>query len=79
MRLLRGTVLDATLLRRTKEQCADALALPPRTVRVRRDAFDVAEADVYESLCMCGERRCWAEGGWRRARADPPFPPPPSS
>ena len=48
--LLRDTVLDATLLRRTKDQCADALALPPRTVRLRRDAFDEREADFFGAL-----------------------------
>ena len=48
--LLRGTVLEATLLRRTKDQCADALALPPRTVRLRRDAFDERESDFFEAL-----------------------------
>jgi DNA repair protein RAD16 len=30
MQLLRNTLLPAILLRRTKVQCADDLALPPR-------------------------------------------------
>ena len=38
------------LLRRTKLQCASDLALPPRTVVLRKDPFDVQEADFYEAL-----------------------------
>lgn len=38
------------LLRRTKLQCAADLALPPRTVVLRKDPFDVQEADFYEAL-----------------------------
>ncbi len=30
MRLLKNEILDKVLLRRTKVQCADVLALPPR-------------------------------------------------
>lgn len=47
MALLRGTILEACMLRRTKTQCADALALPPRSVRLRRDALDDKERDFY--------------------------------
>ena len=36
------------LLRRTKVQCADDLALPPRTLVLRRERFDEREADFYE-------------------------------
>ena len=50
MRLLRGTVLDAILLRRTKEGCADTLMLPPRLVQIRRLALDAREQDFYEAL-----------------------------
>jgi len=50
MRLLRREVLPALLLRRTKASEAGALALPPRAVVVRRDAFSPAEADYYEAL-----------------------------
>jgi hypothetical protein len=38
------------LLRRTKLQCAADLVLPPRTVVLRKDPFDVQEADFYEAL-----------------------------
>lgn len=50
MRTLKLEVLDRTLLRRTKVQQADVLALPPRTIVLRRDAFDEREADYYEAL-----------------------------
>eukprot|EP00891_Asterochloris_glomerata_P007270 jgi/Astpho2/7270/e_gw1.00113.3.1_t len=50
MRILKNEILDKILLRRTKVQCADVLALPPRTVTVRRDKFDEREADFYEAL-----------------------------
>eukprot|EP00963_Diacronema_lutheri_P002930 scaffold239_cov382-Pavlova_lutheri.AAC.5 len=50
MKLLRERVLPEILLRRTKEQCADDLALPPRTLLLRRDAFDEREHDFYEAL-----------------------------
>ncbi|WIA16278.1 hypothetical protein OEZ85_012982 [Tetradesmus obliquus] len=50
MQLLRNTLLPAILLRRTKLQCADDLALPPRTVVLRRCRFDDREADFYEAL-----------------------------
>ncbi|ORX46751.1 hypothetical protein DM01DRAFT_1386100 [Hesseltinella vesiculosa] len=43
-------LLDHTMLRRTKEQCADDLGLPPRTVVVRRDVFNADEEEVYTSL-----------------------------
>mmetsp|Transcript_8330 Transcript_8330/g.23887 ORF Transcript_8330/g.23887 Transcript_8330/m.23887 type:complete len:988 (-) Transcript_8330:202-3165(-) len=50
MQLLRTEVLPKILLRRTKVQCADELSLPPRTVVVRKLAFDEREQDYYESL-----------------------------
>jgi len=50
MRTLKNEVLDVTLLRRTKVQQADVLALPPRTIVLRRDAFSTQEADYYEAL-----------------------------
>lgn len=50
MKLLRERVLPEILLRRTKEQCADDLALPPRTLLLRRDTFDEREHDFYEAL-----------------------------
>lgn len=33
MSLLKNEIMDKILLRRTKLQCADVLALPPRCVR----------------------------------------------
>lgn len=50
LRVLKNEVLARILLRRTKVQQAAALALPPRTVIIRRDAFDEREADYYEAL-----------------------------
>ncbi|BDA51349.1 probable ATP-dependent helicase rhp16 [Coccomyxa sp. Obi] len=50
MLLLKHQILPKILLRRTKVQCADVLALPPRTVVMRKDAFDEREADFYEAL-----------------------------
>lgn len=38
------------LLRRTKVQRSADLALPPRTVVLRKDPFDAQEADFYEAL-----------------------------
>lgn len=48
--MLRDEVLERVLLRRTKLQQADVLALPPRTVVLRKDRFDAREADFYEAL-----------------------------
>jgi hypothetical protein len=52
MSLLRNEILDRILLRRTKLQQADVLSLPPRTVMLRRDAFDEVRrcVGVYERL-----------------------------
>ncbi|DBA87235.1 hypothetical protein WJX77_012520 [Trebouxia sp. C0004] len=50
MRLLKNEILDKVLLRRTKVQCADVLALPPRTITLRKDRFDEREDDFYEAL-----------------------------
>ncbi|CAL5226040.1 g8852 [Coccomyxa viridis] len=50
MLLLKQDILTKILLRRTKVQCADVLALPPRTVLLRKDAFDEREMDFYEAL-----------------------------
>ncbi len=50
LRVLKNEVLARVLLRRTKVQQAAALSLPPRTVIIRRDAFDEREADYYEAL-----------------------------
>jgi DNA repair protein RAD16 len=43
-------VLDELLLRRTKENRADDIELPPRVVRVRKDHMDEFEDDFYQAL-----------------------------
>ena len=43
-------VLSKICLRRTKVQEASSLALPPRVVVLRRDAFSAMEQDYYEAL-----------------------------
>ena len=50
MFLLRNEVLAKSLLRRTKESRSDDLALPPRSVTVRRDRLDTKELDFYSAL-----------------------------
>jgi DNA repair protein RAD16 len=50
MLILKHQILPKVLLRRTKVQCADVLALPPRRVVLRKDPFDSREADFYEAL-----------------------------
>ncbi|GAB4813783.1 hypothetical protein N2152v2_000829 [Parachlorella kessleri] len=50
MLTLKHEVLRRILLRRTKVQQADVLALPPRTVVLRRERFDATETDFYEAL-----------------------------
>ncbi|GMH34392.1 hypothetical protein BSKO_02226 [Bryopsis sp. KO-2023] len=50
MAVLKREILDHTVIRRTKVECADVLALPPRTVVVRKDRFDEREQDFYEAL-----------------------------
>ncbi|KAI9593637.1 SNF2 family N-terminal domain-containing protein [Syncephalis fuscata] len=45
-----GKLLDRIMLRRTKNERADDLGLPPRTVTIRRDLFNEEEEDFYESL-----------------------------
>ena len=48
MLILKNEVLARTLLRRTKEQCADDLALPPRQSYIRKLPFDPKEEDFYQ-------------------------------
>eukprot|EP01018_Ginkgo_biloba_P009937 Gb_29852 [translate_table: standard] len=48
--LLKYKVLDSTVLRRTKNERAADLALPPRTTFLRRDTFDTREEDFYQAL-----------------------------
>jgi SNF2 family DNA or RNA helicase len=50
MHRLKHEVLDKTMLRRTKNECADVLALPPRQMYIRRLTLDVQERDFYEAL-----------------------------
>lgn len=38
------------MLRRTKEERADDLGLPPKIVKVRRDYFNEEELDLYDSI-----------------------------
>ncbi|KAJ3107218.1 hypothetical protein HDU97_004638 [Phlyctochytrium planicorne] len=45
-----GLLLDRIMLRRTKVERADDLGLPPRVITVRRDVFNEAEEELYESL-----------------------------
>ena len=45
-----GNLLDNIMLRRTKIQCADDLGLPPRIVTIRRDVFNAAEEELYQSF-----------------------------
>ncbi|TPX65967.1 hypothetical protein SpCBS45565_g04840 [Spizellomyces sp. 'palustris'] len=45
-----GALLDRIMLRRTKLERTEELGLPPRVVTVRRDVFNDAEEELYESL-----------------------------
>ncbi|KAJ3040875.1 DNA repair protein rad16 [Rhizophlyctis rosea] len=45
-----GKLLDRIMLRRTKVERTEELGLPPRIVTVRRDVFNEAEEELYESL-----------------------------
>ncbi|TPX37568.1 hypothetical protein SmJEL517_g00672 [Synchytrium microbalum] len=45
-----GLLLDRIMIRRTKVEKADDLGLPPRIVSIRRDVFNEAEEELYESL-----------------------------
>ncbi|KAI8820231.1 SNF2 family N-terminal domain-containing protein [Fimicolochytrium jonesii] len=45
-----GALLDRIMLRRTKLERTEELGLPPRVVTVRRDVFNEAEEELYESL-----------------------------
>ncbi|VAH29639.1 unnamed protein product [Triticum turgidum subsp. durum] len=50
MTLLKEKVLKGIVLRRTKIGRAADLALPPKTVTLRRDSFDRNEMEFYEAL-----------------------------
>lgn len=50
MILLKQKILKNIVLRRTKKGRAADLALPPRTVFLRRDTLDIEEQNYYESL-----------------------------
>lgn len=45
-----GIMLDQIMLRRTKEERAEDLGLPPRVVEIRRDFLNELEEDFYISL-----------------------------
>ncbi|KAJ3410608.1 hypothetical protein HDV05_003558 [Chytridiales sp. JEL 0842] len=51
-----GLLLDHIMLRRTKVERADDLGLPPRVIVVRRDVFNEAEEELYESLYSDSKR-----------------------
>lgn len=63
MELLRNVILDRILIRRTKVQQADVLALPPRCVLVMvqpRAAYDMWLHD-----CWCVSLHdCWCVSLW---------------
>jgi DNA repair protein RAD16 len=48
--ILKHQILPQLLLRRTKVECAGDLELPPRRLVLRKDPFDIQEADFYEAL-----------------------------
>ncbi|KAJ8557250.1 hypothetical protein K7X08_002875 [Anisodus acutangulus] len=50
MVLLKHKILKSLLLRRTKKERAGDLALPTKTVTMRKDSLDVKEYDFYKSL-----------------------------
>ncbi|KAJ3333733.1 DNA repair protein rad16 [Blyttiomyces sp. JEL0837] len=50
-------LLDNIMLRRTKVERADDLGLPPRVVVVRKDVFNEAEEELYESLYTDSKRQ----------------------
>ncbi|KAI9366049.1 SNF2 family N-terminal domain-containing protein, partial [Zopfochytrium polystomum] len=52
-----GVLLDRIMLRRTKVERADDLGLPPRVVTVRKDLFNEAEEELYESLYSDSKRQ----------------------
>ncbi|KAF4663677.1 hypothetical protein FOL47_005594 [Perkinsus chesapeaki] len=54
---LRTQVLDRLLLRRTKEERAADLHLPPMTVSIRKTKLTASEKDFYESLAMQSQLR----------------------
>ncbi|KAJ3386689.1 DNA repair protein rad16 [Lobulomyces angularis] len=51
-----GLLLDNIMIRRTKIEKADDLGLPPRVVTCRRDVFNEAEEELYESLYSDSKR-----------------------
>ncbi|KAI5838951.1 SNF2 family N-terminal domain-containing protein [Morchella snyderi] len=50
-------LLKHIMLRRTKEERADDLGLPPKVVKVRRDYFNEEELDVYDSIYGVSKRK----------------------
>jgi DNA repair protein RAD16 len=51
-----GILLDRIMLRRTKLEKSDEMGLPPRIVTIRRDVFNEAEEELYESLYTDSQR-----------------------
>ena len=72
MRLLKNEILDKVLLRRTKVQCADVLALPPRymsggSVKICNCLRSIA--DVQRVLVRVVSRQCaWQHDGTAATR-----------
>lgn len=50
MQQLDEDLLRRVLLRRTKQERADDISLPPKLVRVSRVAFDEREEDIYQAI-----------------------------
>jgi DNA repair protein RAD16 len=48
--LILHRILQRLMLRRTKEEKADDLFLPPRIITIRKDEFDEEENDFYDAL-----------------------------
>ena len=53
MRVLKEEILPAILLRRTKVQCADVLALPPRSARCPRYRCMLGHHTAMRGIMMC--------------------------
>ncbi|KAJ2999141.1 DNA repair protein rad16 [Globomyces sp. JEL0801] len=67
-----NTLLDRIMLRRTKVEKNDELGLPPRIVVSRRDYFNDAEEELYESLYTETTRVHWrlSRGGFNVVKLD---------
>jgi DNA repair protein RAD16 len=50
-------LLGQIMLRRTKQEKADDLGLPPKTIKIRRNYFSEAELDLYDSVYGDSKRK----------------------